>query len=65
MKFQIEDNSYAIINFKGSAQVDVHGGSYLVKWYANEEFEALINDWIKPSKIDFILFKNIYWKPLS
>jgi hypothetical protein len=35
------------------------------RWYANQEFEALINDWIKPSKIDFILFKNIYWKPLD
>jgi hypothetical protein len=37
MKFQIEDNSYALINFNTSVQVDVHGGSYLVKWFANEE----------------------------
>jgi hypothetical protein len=43
MKFQIENNSYAIINFKGSAQVDVHGGSYLVKWYANEELVGEMN----------------------
>ena len=37
MKFQIEDNSYAFINFNIGVQVDVHGGSYLVKWFADEK----------------------------
>lgn len=33
------------------------------RYNANQEFEALLNDWIQPSEIKLVLFKDIYWKP--
>jgi len=33
------------------------------RYNANQEFEALINDWIAPTKIDLVLFKDVYWSP--
>ena len=31
--------------------------------YRNEEYEALINDWMSPKEVELVLFKNIYWAP--
>jgi hypothetical protein len=33
------------------------------RYNANQEYEALINDWISPREIKLVLFKNVYWKP--
>ena len=33
------------------------------RYNADQEFEALINDWISPREIKLVLFKNIYWNP--
>jgi len=30
---------------------------------ANQEYEALLNDWIEPKEIKLVLFKNVYWSP--
>jgi hypothetical protein len=33
------------------------------RYNANQEYEALINDWLSPREVELVLFKNVYWKP--
>ena len=33
------------------------------RYNANQEFESLIDDCITPTKIDLVLFKDVYWNP--
>lgn len=34
-----------------------------LNYSANQEYEALLNDWIEPREVKLVLFKNIYWSP--
>jgi hypothetical protein len=34
-----------------------------LSYNANQEYEALLNDWIEPKEIKLVLFKNVYWSP--
>lgn len=31
------------------------------RYNANQEYDALINDWMKPKEVKLVLFKNIFW----
>ena len=56
MEFPWQKFSHFVVSFANSIKL----------WQslnANQEFEALINDWIAPTKIDLVLFKDVYWSP--